>query len=112
MSAFLPLAINDPKLKLQQWLKQKQPVFAFADDDYSSLLICQMLMEEIGGPNDSLSRYIYDVDKREKIDRRHLVTHIGMLAQEKAVVLQIALPPVKKLGVTLSYLRDVITCCD
>src|SRR3990167_2336449 len=112
MSQFFPFKIQNHTLLLQQWLKQQKNVFEFSDDDYSSLLICQILIGEIGGPNDSLSRYIYDVEKKQKIDKRILIANMGTVEFDISPCVQIILPQSKQVGVTLSYLREMITCYD
>ena len=111
MSQFFSFNIENHTLVLQQWLKQQKNVFEFSVADYSSLLICQILIKEIGGPNDSLSRYIYDTEKKKKIDKQLLIANISMEFDISPVV-QIILPQPKKLGVTLSYLREVINFYD
>lgn len=108
MSQFLPLKMENPLFVLKEWLNIQKNVFEFSANDYSSLLVCQILVKEMGGPNDSLSRYIYDVEKKQKIDRSEIVANVGTLDFD--TVIQIELPKAKHLDVTLSYLREIISC--
>ena len=82
MSQFLLLIRKSSCVGIAAMAWTADKCFEFSDDDYSSLLICHILAKEIGGPNDSLSQYIYDAEKKQKIDKCHLIVDIKTLKSE------------------------------
>lgn len=94
---------------LKSWLQDRPDVFEFDEDNYSSLLLAYILLREIGSPNDSLSTYIYIRDSKQKIDKRDLTVSIDDTDTQNVTL---TLMHSQSIGLLLSYLNEVMTCCD
>lgn len=113
MTQFKPIELKDANIHaLNRWLDSQENVFPFSNNHNSSLLVCYILSQEIGGPNDDLPRFIYDVDQQQKIDRKNLNTQVGMFEDNTSPCVRITCLGSSRLSITIPDLQKVVTCND
>lgn len=80
MSAFHGIDLSfDVRSRLRSWLEGRGEIIPVRADDLSSLLICYSLFCELGGPNDELTRFVYDVKSGDPVAKPDLVGEVGTI---------------------------------
>jgi len=93
-------------IELERWLSRQPEVLSFSGTGEASLLVCEILKAEIGGPNDDLARFIYDENNAGKISRENLRAEIGQHLGKPCV--HIRSSQGHRLRLTIPHLNEVV----
>lgn len=92
---------NKDVYELKAWLYQQEDIISFFHNlQKSTLIVSHTIQQEIGGINDNLVRYLYEVDTEKKIERINLQSALceydGMIGVKvtniNSVAMRITLP--------------------
>lgn len=107
--SFKPVLLSENTISsLKKFLQKQDNVFSFTENHFSSLLSCYMLMREIGGVNDDLSGFIYDMDIKQKINKKKIHIDLGTLSDVDGFSLRITYPGTSKILPSSPDLRHLL----